>query len=132
MAIEFKVYQRTDRKELGTIAEIGGKGATVRPANLRNWTDESKRIVLVIARPDGTSCTVTCSPQVSERLRSKEMKLSQVLGLTVVEQKTRDGKLANIVSMPNSGATMPAVEIGDKIESFAPVSTVNIEDLIAF
>jgi hypothetical protein len=132
MAMKFEIYQRTDRKELGTIAEIGGKGGSVRPANLKNWTDESKRIVLVIARKDGTSATATCSEQVTARLRSKELKLSQVLGLTVVEQKTRSGEIANVVVMPNSGATLPAVEITDSIPTYQPVSTVSIEDLIAF
>ena len=132
MALEFKKYVREDRKEFGTIAKIGGKDAIVKPSSLRNWTDESKRIVLVIERPDETSVTVTCSEQVTARLRSKEMRLSQVLGLTVVEQKTKDGQLAHTVVMPNSSAAMPGVTIGDSVEKFTPVSAVNIEDLIAF
>jgi hypothetical protein len=38
----------------------------------------------------------------------------------------------NVVVMPNSGATLPAVEVGDSIPTYEPVSTFNAEELIAF
>jgi len=38
----------------------------------------------------------------------------------------------NVVVMPNSGATLPAVEITDNIPTYEPVSTFNAEELIAF
>ena len=132
MALNFKVYQRVDRTELGTIASIAGKGGTFRPASISNWTDASKRVVLVIERKDGTSDLVSCSTEVSKRLRSKELKLSQLMGFTIVEQLTTKGETMNVVVMPNNGNTLPSVEITDNIVSYEPVSTFNAEELIAF
>ena len=132
MALNFKVYQRADRTELGTIASVVGKGGSFRPASISNWTDTSKRVVLVLAKKDGTSDLVTCSSEVSKRLRSKELKLSQLMGFTIVEQLTTSGETMNVVVMPNNGATLPAVEITDEIPAYEPVSTFNAEELIAF
>lgn len=132
MALNFKVYERADRTELGTIASIVGKGGSFRPANLSNWTDETKRIVLILVKKDGTSEKVTCSTELSKRLRSKEIKLSQLMGFIVVEQLTRSGEIANIVAMPSSGTTLPSVEITDNIVAYEPVNTFNAEELIAF
>lgn len=132
MALNFKAYQRADRTELGTIASIVGKGGTFRPASISNWTDANKRVVLVLAKKDGTSDLVTCSTEVSKRLRSKELKLSQLMGFTVVEQLTVSGDIMNVVVMPSNGSTLPAVEITDNIVTYEPVSTFNAEELIAF
>ena len=132
MALNFKNYQRADRTELGTIASVVGKGGSFRPASINNWTDTSKRVVLVLAKKDGTSDLVTCSSEVSKRLRSKELKLSQLMGFTIVEQLTTSGETMNVVVMPNNGATLPAVEITDEIPAYEPVSTFNAEELIAF
>lgn len=132
MALNFKNYQRADRTELGTIASVVGKGGSFRPASISNWTDTSKRVVLVLAKKDGTSDLVTCSSEVSKRLRSKELKLSQLMGFTIVEQLTTSGETMNVVVMPNNGATLPAVEITDEIPAYEPVSTFNAEELIAF
>ena len=132
MALNFKAYQRADRTELGTIASIVGKGGSFRPASINNWTDANKRVVLVLAKKDGTSDLITCSTEVSKRLRSKELKLSQLMSFTVVEQLTVSGDVMNVVVMPSSGATLPAVEITDNIVAYEPVSTFNAEELIAF
>jgi hypothetical protein len=132
MALNFKAYQRADRTELGTIASIVGKGGSFRPASINNWTDANKRVVLVLAKKDGTSDLITCSTEVSKRLRSKELKLSQLMGFTVVEQLTVSGDVMNVVVMPSNGSTLPAVEITDNIVSYEPVSTFNAEELIAF
>ena len=88
--------------------------------------------MLVLAKKDGTSDLITCSTEVSKRLRSKELKLSQLMSFTVVEQLTVSGDVMNVVVMPNSGATLPAVEITDNIVAYEPVSTFNAEELIAF
>jgi len=132
MALNFKNYQRADRTELGTIASITGKGGSFRPASKNNWLDVTKRVVLVLAKKDGTSDLVTCSTELSKRLRSKEIKLSQLMGFTIVEQLTTSGEVMNVVVMPNNGATLPSVEITDDIVAYEPVSTFDVEELIAF
>jgi hypothetical protein len=132
MALNFKNYQRADRTELGTIASIVGKGGSFRPASMSNWADANKRVVLVLAKKDGTSDIVTCSSEVSKRLRSKELKLSQLMGFTIVEQLTTSGETMNVIVMPNAGTVLPTVEIGDEIVTYEPVSTFNAEELIAF
>jgi hypothetical protein len=131
MALNFKNYQRADRTELGTIASIVGKGGSFRPATMTNWLG-TQRVVLVLAKKDGTSDLVTCSTELSKRLRSKEIKLSQLMGFTIVEQLTTSGETMNCVVMPNSGATLPSVAITDEIVAYEPVNTFNVEELIAF
>lgn len=132
MALNFKKYQREDRIELGTIAEVVGKGGTYRPASLKNLTDADKRVVLVLTKKDGTSDLVTCSSEVSKRLRSKELKLSQLMSFTIIEQLTTTGETMNVLVMPNSGTTLPSVEVTDEVPAYEPIATFNAEELIAF
>lgn len=132
MALNFKKYQREDKISLGTIAEVVGKGGSFRPSSISNWTDTNKRVVLVLAKKDGTSEIVTCSSEVSKRLRSKELKLSQLMSFNIVEQLTTSGETMNLVEMPASGTTLPSVEITDNIVAYEPVNTFNAEELIAF
>lgn len=131
MALNFKNYQRADRTELGTIASIVGQGGSFRPATMANWLDANKRVVLVLAKKDGTSDLVTCSSELSKRLRSKEIKLSQLMGFTIVEQLTSSGETMNVVVMPNAGTTLPSVAITDEIPAYEPVSTFDPSELIA-
>lgn len=132
MALNFKNYQRADRVELGSIADIVGVGGTYRPASLANWTDTTKRVVLVLAKKDGTSALVTCSSEVSKRLRSKELKLSQLMGFTVVEQLTSSGETMNVIVMPSNGTALPSVEVTVEVPAYEPVKAFNAEELIAF
>ena len=131
MALNFKQYQRADRTELGTIASIVGQGGSFRPATMANWLDVNKRVVLVLVKKDGTSDLVTCSAELSKRLRSKEIKLSQLMGFTVVEQLTTSGETMNVVVMPNNGTALPSVAITDEIPAYEPVSTFDPSELIA-
>jgi hypothetical protein len=131
MALNFKQYQRADRTELGTIASIVGQGGSFRPATMANWLDANKRVVLVLVKKDGTSDLVTCSAELSKRLRSKEIKLSQLMGFTVVEQLTTSGETMNVVVMPNNGTALPSVAITDEIPAYEPVSTFDPSELIA-
>lgn len=118
--------------ELGSIASIVGVGGTYRPASMNNWLDANKRVVLVLAKKDGTSDLVTCSTEVSKRLRSKELKLSQLMGFTIVEQLTTSGEVMNVVVMPSNGSTLPSVEVTAEIPVYEPVKAFNAEELIAF
>ena len=132
MALNFKNYARTEKVSLGTIAELCGKGGSFRPTSMNNWVDETKQVAIVLLRQDGKSEVVVCSREVSKRLRSKELKLSQLMTFEVKENLTKNGETANIVEMPASGSTLPAIEITDNIVAYEPVSTFNAEELIAF
>ena len=131
MALNFKQYQRADRTELGTIASIVGKGGTYRPVSESNWLDANKRVVLTLVKKDGTSDLVTCSTEVSKRLRSKELRLTQLQVFQIVEQLTSTGETMNVVVMPNAGTTLPSVAITDEIVAYEPVSTFDPSELIA-
>jgi hypothetical protein len=98
---------------------------------MANWLDANKRVVLVLVKKDGTSDLVTCSAELSKRLRSKEIKLSQLMGFTVVEQLTTSGETMNVVVMPNNGTALPSVAITDEIPAYEPVSTFDPSELIA-
>lgn len=132
MALNFKTYARTEKISLGTIADLCGKGGSYRPASMNNWMDENKQVAIVLVRKDGTSDIVICSKEVSKRLRSKELKLSQLMGFEVKENLTKSGEIANIVEMPTSGNTLPAVEITDVIPAYEPTKTFSHEEMIAF
>ena len=132
MALNFKKYQREDRIELGTIASVVGEGGSYRPASSANLADPSKRLMLVLTKADGTSELVACSAELSKRLRSKEIKLSQIQGFTIVEQLTTSGEIMNIIVMPATGTTLPSVSVGAEAPAYQPVSTFNPEELIAF
>ena len=53
------------------------------------------------------------------------------MGFTIVEQLTSTGETMNVVVMPNSGTTLPSVEITDEIVAYEPVSTFDPSELIA-
>ena len=132
MALNFKNYERAERVSLGTIANIAGPGGKIKPVSIANFTDENKRVVILITQKSGESDTVTCSPEVSKRLRSKELSIPQLATFEVIEQLTSTGEIMNLVIMPSSGALIPDYEITGKEESFTPVATFNVEELIAF
>jgi len=132
MALNFKNYERAERVSLGTIANLAGAGGKIKPVSLANFADESKRVVILITQKSGESDTVTCSPEVSKRLRSKELRISQLATFEVIEQLTLSGEIMNLVIMPTGASAIPDYEITGKEESFAPVTTFNAEELIVF
>lgn len=82
--LEFKKYERTESvlNSLGTVlSAVGAKGKiSAIPKNLAS----DKRVVLILAKEDGTSTTVTCSEAVSAGLRDKSISLSQVINFEIV------------------------------------------------
>jgi len=132
--LEFKLYARTERKELGTILELVGKGGTVAPI-AKNLKDLSKRVALVLTKKNGESATVTLSTAVSKLFRSKEIKLSQVIGLTVIEQDLGNGETMNVAVMPSrEGTTLTHFAVDNmKVTDFAvdEVEAISLEELIA-
>jgi hypothetical protein len=132
MALNYVKYERTDRKSLGTVAELLGPGGSYRPASMANWTS-AKRVALVFINKAGESCLVLCSPQVSEKLRSKELRLSQLQSFEVCEFITDSGKIVNTIVMPSVATNMPSVEIGAQpVAAYQPTQRFSHEELIAF
>ncbi len=132
MALNFKNYERTERVSLGTVASNLGAGGKIRPITMTNWLNHEIRVQLVLTKADGTSDAVTCSPEVSKRLRSKELKISQLPSFEIEEQLSLSGEVYNMIKMPSVGASMPDYEITGKEEAFVPVAIFNAEELIAF
>ncbi len=130
MALEFKLYERTERTELGTpasLAGIGGKVALV-PSNFIN---HNKRVVLVIKQSNGKSAMVTCSANVSEGLRAQEITLTQVQSFPLVEQLTTEGEIINLVIMPSGKNQLVEVDVTAEVVEF-DVPTLDITELVAF
>jgi len=132
MALNFKNYERAERVSLGTVASLIGVGGKIKPISLTNWMNAEIRIQLVLTQKNGESDIVTCSPEVSKRLRSKELKVSQLPSFEVEEQLSSKGEIINMIKMPSAGASMPDYEITGKEEAFVPVALFNAEELIAF
>ncbi len=127
--LNFKVFERTERTELGTIASVLGKNGKIKLIP-RNLADESKRVVIVLEKANGESATATCSAQVSKLLRAKEIKLSNLVGFTIVEQELASGETANIITMP-AGNLIEFEMKNVKAKEYEPAS-VDWEELVAF
>jgi len=132
MALNFKIYQREDRVSLGTLMSVCGEGGNYRPCSTANLTDHTKRLVLTLTRVDGTSELVTCSGELSKRLRNKEIALSQIANFEIVEQLTDNGDTMNCVVLPATNTVLPSVTIQATMPDYKPVSTFRPEELIAF
>jgi hypothetical protein len=65
-------------------------------------------------------------------LRSKELKVSQLVTFEIEEQISAAGEVYNMIKMPSSGASLPGYTITGKEEAYEPVATFNLEDAIAF
>lgn len=131
MAIEFKKFARDENSsltDLGTVKAIAGKGGKIGFIR-KNYNDATKRIALLITNKAGDSAVVPCSEQVSKLVRANKLKLSQLLGLAVLENE--EGR--NFVSMPATGAVqsfdvdkVKVAEIDEVEADFLP------QELIAF
>lgn len=125
--VEFKKYEgsTTEMTDLGTVKDLIGKGGNL-TLRQKNFNDNSKRVVIFAEKKDGTSAVISCSKQVSDALRAKKLTISQLAGLSVLENT--DG--VAFVSMPASEGLKYAV---DKIKVEATVVTAEaLQDLIAF
>jgi hypothetical protein len=131
MALNFKNYERAERTELGTVAELIGKGGKIK-LSPRNFADETKRVAVVLEQANGASDMVICSAELSKRLRSKEITLSNLIGFVVTEQLSASGELINVITLP-TGGSMIEINVDDvKQTAYEPVSTFNADELVAF
>lgn len=131
MALEFKVYERTQTavsNTLGTIEEIAGKDGSIGivPSNFAN---SEKRVIVVINKADGTSAQITCSQAVSDGLRAKEISIGQLKSFEVKEQIAQSGEVYNQITMPSAAQPMVKYNLKDiKTETFK-VNTLSEADL---
>jgi hypothetical protein len=132
MALKFANYVREDRVELGTVAQLVGKGGKIKLV-AKNLADDSKRVTVILEKKNGESVLVICSKSVSDGVRSKDITISHLLGFQVTEQLSSTGETINVITMPTgvSGVIEVAVD-STKIQSFEPSSELIPEDLIAF
>lgn len=130
--VKFENYQREDRVELGTVAQLVGKGGKVKfvPKNL---ADDSKRVAVILENKTGASALVLCSEAVSKGVRNKDITLANLLGFQVTEQLTKTGETINVITMPNNGASLIEVAVDSvKIADYQPSAELVADDLIAF
>jgi hypothetical protein len=131
--LKFEKRAQTERKVLGTIAEVAGQGATINFIK-HNFFSE-RRLHVVLKRPDETSASFNCSPAVSKGVRSKEITMSQLAGFPIVEHVVGDeypnaGAVMAIISMPEGEGLLSAGEV-PVVAEFVP-DTFSIEDAVAF
>ena len=132
--IKFKVYEggTAELTDLGTVKELAGKGGKMALIR-KNWNDATKRVALLITRKDGQSAIVPCSKQVSDALRNKKIRASQLAGLNIVETEVEvDGKmeLRQFVSMPANGA-VHEIALDTVKTAEVELTAQSLEDLIA-
>lgn len=131
MALNFKNYERAERTELGTVAELIGKGGKIK-LSPKNFADDSKRVAVILEQASGASDVVICSTELSKRLRSKEITLSNLIGFTVTEQLSTSGELINVITLPTGGGMIEFSVDALKAVAYQPVSTFNADELVAF
>ena len=135
MSIVLKKFVREEGSELndlGTVAALAGKGGKIE-INPKNFNNPAKRVAIIVSNKKGESAVVACSDQVSRGLRAKNITLSQVTQLSILE--TADGKA--FISMPGvEGSTNVGIEVDSvnaaKLEPVQALSAQALEDLIAF
>ena len=129
MAIKFEMYQGTtgELTELGTVKALAGKKGKLSFIR-KNFNDATKRVAVVLTNAKGESAMVTCSKQVSDALRNKQMNIAQLVGCTVLENE--DG--VSFISMPSTGGLQTFDTDTIKVTA-TPVSSEFLpEELVAF
>jgi hypothetical protein len=132
--IKFEKRTVVERKVLGTVAEIAGPGAEINFTK-DNLTHPTKRLQVILTRPDGTSSAIICSPAVGRGVRNKEITISQLAGFPIVEHVVgkdyeNAGLVMPIISMPEGQSLISGGEI-TKVTEYKP-EVFDPADLIAF
>jgi len=129
MPIKFEKYQGTtgELTELGTVKALAGKKGKISFIR-KNFNDATKRVAVVLINAKGDSALITCSTQVSDALRNKQMNIAQLAGCTVLENE--DG--ISFISMPSTGGLQSFELDSIKINAVELSSEFLPEELIAF
>lgn len=129
MAFKLEKYDGSSNatlEDLGTVKAAAGKGGTIALVR-KNWSDATKRVAVIIKDKSGKSAVIACSKQVSDALRSGKMKLNQLIGLNIIEDK--EGR--NFISMGAAGAIQEFAVDGMKEEKVeAEKATFLPEELV--
>ena len=139
MGLQFKNYERTELKTVGTCASNAGKGGKISLIE-SNFKNHRVRVKLIIKRADGQSCLVNCSTKVSAGLRDQSLSLSQVQAFPIVETMMDrvDEETGQVKQEAVHWVTLPS---GNQVEEFTvnteTVAEVNsqvikLEDLVAW
>jgi len=126
MSVEFKTFARTGNvlATAGVVRDLVGKDGTLSIIP-KNFKDDTKRVALILTKADGTSTMISCSKAVSDGLRNKSIKMSNVAGFEVLEGDSG----ISFISLP-SGALVNFAVKDLTVENYVP-SAVNFEELIA-
>lgn len=125
---------------IGTLQELAGAGATLRlnKNSLENKADNAPRLVVTVINKEGMADRVLCSPAVSRGLRSKTIKVSQLLAFPITEQVTRtvdeetgEYVTINVITMPASESIN--IKVDDiTVEAFKTEGALNPEEFLVF
>ena len=132
--IKFEQRTATERKVLGTVSEIAGKGATINFTK-NNFNHLTKRLHVVLERPDGSSFGLNCSPSVGSGVRNKTITMPQLAGFPIIEHVVGEdyanaGLVMPIIAMPDGQGLISVGEI-TKIDEYV-AETFEPSDLVAF
>lgn len=132
--IKFEQRGAVERKVLGTVAKIAGPGATINFTK-DNFNHPTKRLHVVLERPDGTSFGINCSPSVGNGVRNKTITMSQLAGFPIIEHvvgKDYDnaGLVMAMIAMPEGQGLINAGEITNVAEYVPEV--FDPSELVAF
>jgi len=132
--IKFEQRTAVERKVLGTVAKIAGPGATINFTK-NNFNHPTKRLHVVLERPDGTSFGLNCSPAVGSGVRNKTITMSQLAGFPIIEhvigeQYTNAGVVIPMIAMPDGQGLISAGAITEVAEYVPEVFEPS--DLVAF
>ena len=130
--IELKKFARTESANLtnlGTVGQLVGKGGRI-DLIMKNLTDATKRVAVVVKNAAGESGVIACSDQVSRGIRNKTISLSQVFGLEILENE----KGQAFISMPSTATANFGVAFDEA--KVTPVTSVlteaQLSELVAF
>ena len=142
---EKTTYNQVERKEIGTVRAIVsalyGETGVITPFGKKTVTDHSKKFTIRAFSPNNPneSTSIVCSRVVSDKLRAREITLTQLLDFTVVEHTVgadydNAGLVYPTIVMPSAVATdMPTVSIANKAqEAYSAEVNDSIEELLAF
>jgi hypothetical protein len=125
---------------IGTLQELAGAGAKLRlnQNSLENKADNAPRLIVTVINKDGLADRVVCSPAVSRGLRSKTIKIGQLLAFPITEQitttvneETGEYVTINVITMPASKTIDIDVD-NIVVEEFKAITTLAPEELLAF
>jgi len=132
--IKWDVRPQTERKVLGTLAQIGGKGTELLFIS-SNFVNYDRQLMVVLKKPNGESTSILCSGRVGELVRAKKITKAQLAGFPVIEHTVGEkyansGLVMPLISMPDGGGLISTGTI-DEVQEYQ-VEAIDPSELIAF